>query len=99
MSTYKLLTKHEMLQAFSESPAAIVGESTMKELMRVLQHLIDFSQSHESKANNALDLLNICLPEDLYHAFVTNLTAQTYPRHTADPGAGPVYTPNQDSAT
>ena len=80
MSTYKLLTKHEMLQAFPESPAAIVGEPAMKELIQVLRHLIDSSQSHKSESNNGLNLLHICLPEDLYHAFITNSTVQAYPQ-------------------
>ncbi len=74
-----------MLQAFPESPAAIVGEPSMKELIGVLGYLIDCSQSHESEANNGLNLLHICLSEDLYCAFVTDLAAQAYPQQAADP--------------
>ncbi len=55
MTTYKLLTKTEMLQAFPKSLAGKVGKPTMKELIRVLRHLIDSSQSHQSEANNVLN--------------------------------------------
>ena len=99
MSTYKPLTKTEMLHVSSESPAGIVGEPTMKELIRLLRHLIDASQSHQSEANNGLNLLHICLPEDLYHAFITDPTVQMYLQQTTDPGPGPVYTQNQNAAT
>ncbi len=78
MSIYKPQTKTEMLAAFPDSPASIVGEPTMKELIRVLQHLINASQSHQSEANNGLNLLHICLPEELYRAFITDPTAQAY---------------------
>ncbi len=94
MSKYKPLTKHEMLQAFPESPAAIVGEPTMKELIRVLQYLIDCLQSHESEENNGLNLLQQCLPEELYCAFVTNPVKQAYPQRAVNLGAGPLYIPN-----
>ncbi len=80
MTTYKSLTKTEMIQTIPESPASIVGESMMKELIQVLRHLIYISQSHQSEANNGLNLLHICLPEDLYRAFVTNPMAQAYPQ-------------------
>ncbi len=55
MTAYKPLTKTEMLKAFPESPASIVGKPTMKELIRVLHHLINSSQSHQSEANNGLN--------------------------------------------
>ncbi len=80
MTTYKLLTKTEMLQAFPEIPASIVCEPTTKELIRVLCHLIDSSQSHQSEANNGLNLLHICLPEGLYREFITDPTVQAYPQ-------------------
>ncbi len=98
MSTYKPLTKTEMLAAFPDSPASIAGEPMMKELIRVLRHLIDASQSHQSEENNGLNLLHICLPEDLYRAFITDPAAQAYPQRAQDPGQGPTYTPNQDAA-
>ncbi len=98
MTTCKLLTKTEFLQAFPESPASIVGEPTMKELIKVLRHLIDSSQYHQSEANNGLNLLHICLPEDLHCAFITDPTVQAYLQWATDPGPGPVYTPNQDVA-
>ncbi len=80
MSTYKPLTKTEILQAFPESPAVIVVKPTIKELIQVLRHLIDSSQYHQSKADNDLNQIHICLPEDLYHDFVTNLKTQAYPQ-------------------
>jgi hypothetical protein len=80
MSTYKTLTGTEMLQAFPEIPASIVGEPTTKELIRVLHHLINSSQSHQSEANNGLNLIHICLPKDLYGAFITDPDAQDYPQ-------------------
>ncbi len=96
MTTYKPLTKHEMIQAFPESLAAIMVLHSMKELRRVLHHLIDCSQCHESEDNNGLNLLHICLQKELYRAFVSNPAAQVYPQQAADTGSGPVYTPNQD---
>ncbi len=79
-STYKLLIKTEMLAAFSERPASIVGKPTMKELIRVLRHLIDASQSHQYEANDGLNLLHICLPEVLYRVVITDPTVQAYPQ-------------------
>ncbi len=99
MSTYKPQTKTETLAAFTASPASIVGEPTMKALIRVLRHIIDASQSHQSEANNGLNFLHICLPEDLYCAFITNPMVQTYPQQATDPVPCPVYMPNQDVAT
>ncbi len=96
MTTCKSLTKHEMLQVFTVSPESIVGEPTMKELIRVLRHLIDCSQSHKLESKNDLNLLHMCCPEELYRAFSTNSAAQQYLQQVADPGKGPQYTPKQD---
>ena len=70
--TYSPASKADMLKAFPESVPAIVGEPTLKEMIRVLHHLIDCSQSHQVTNNNGLNLLHICLPAALYAFFVTN---------------------------
>ena len=91
--TYAPETKTDMLKAFPESLPAIVGESTLKEIIRVLHYLRDCSQSHQVKDNNGLNLLHICLPAALYKFFVTNPANQRYPTRAADPGDVPVHNP------
>ena len=82
-----------MLKAFPESVPAIVGEPTLKDIIRVLRHLIDCSQSHQVTNNNGLNLLHICLPPALYAFFVTDPANQQYPARAADPGAVPAHNP------
>ena len=89
--TYAPASKADMLKAFPESVSAIVGEPTLKEIIRVLRHLINCSQLHQVQNNNGLNLLHICLPAALYEFFVTNPANQQYPARAVDPGKVPAH--------
>ena len=92
-SAYKPTSKAEMLAAFPESVPAIVGQPTLKEMIRILIHLISCSQSHHVEYGSGLNLLHICLPAALYAFFVTNPAHQQYPARAADPGDTPAHDP------
>ncbi len=70
----------------------------MKDLIWLLRNLIDCSEFQKLEANNGLNSLHICLPEELYQAFITDPAAQQYPQWAAGPGAGPLYILEQVAA-
>ena len=90
-SAYKPTSKSEMLAAFPPSVPAIVGQPSLKEMIRLLMHLITCSQSHHVEYGNGLNLLHICLPEHLYQRFVADPANQPYPHFANDPGDLPAH--------
>jgi len=76
MATIKPTDKAEMLEAFPAAPPAILGKPTIRELVRILQHLMACKQSHQSDIS-CLNLLSVCIPEQLYHHY--NETNEPYP--------------------
>ena len=82
-----------MLAAFPEAAPKINGQPTLRELIRVIQHLIQCSQTHESDIS-PLKLLFLCIPPELY----SNYTAEAYPFIPVNPGPVPIYNPNDTPA-
>ena len=91
INVYSPTSKVDMMKAFPENIATIVGKPTLKEIVRVLRHSIDFSQSHEVQDKNSLNLLHIYLPVELYVFFVTNPANKQHPARTMDPGQALVH--------
>ena len=98
-SAYSSASKVDMLKVFLESPVAITGESTSKEMIHILHHLVDCIQSHEVKDKNNFNLLHICLPQGLYNFFVTDLSNQQYPQRAQNPVQLLAYNPAGNTMT
>ena len=93
-SAYKPTSKAEMLAAFPPSVPAIVGQPSLKEMIRLLMHLITCSQLHHVEYGNGLNLLHICLPAHLYENFVADPANQPYPNFANNPGDLPAHNTN-----
>ena len=76
--TITTTTKADMLAAIPEAPPKMIGTPNLREIIRVMYHLMECSQSHESAAS-PLGLLFVCLPQAMWGAYSNN----PYP---ADPG-------------
>ena len=74
-------TKADMLAAFPETPPKMIGKPDLREIIRVMYHLMECSQSHESAAS-PLGLLFACLPQAIWGAY----SQDPYPADPADPG-------------
>ena len=82
-----------MIAAFPEAAPKINGQPTLRELIRVIDHLIRCAQTHETDIS-PLKLLFLCIPPELY----ANYTAEAYPTIPNYPGPVPIYDPNQTGA-
>ena len=82
-------TKADMLAAFPEAPPKIIGKPNLREIIRVMYHLMECSQSHESAAS-PLGLLFACLPQAMWVAY----SQGPYPNDPIDPGAVANVDPN-----
>ena len=83
-SDQKPTTKADMMAAFPEPPAKIQGEPTLRELLRVLDHLMTCSQMHNYDLSTC-NLLYIFIPEILYAKY----TNEAYPQDSRNPGPIP----------
>ena len=63
-----------MIAAFPEAAPKINGQPTLRELIRVLDHLMRCAQTHETDIS-PLKLLFLCIPPELY----ANYTGEAYP--------------------
>jgi len=88
-SAHKPLTKDEMLAAFPEACPKVIGQPTMRELIRVLMHMILCSQSCDYALSNC-NFLFVCVPDWLYGLY----TQEPYPNRVANPGPSPVFSIN-----
>ena len=61
-------TKADMLAAFPETIAKMIGKPNLREIIRVMYHMMECSQSHESTAS-PLGLLFACLPPSMWSAY------------------------------
>ena len=81
ISDHKATWKADMIAIFPDFPAMIQGEPTMREFLRILQHLVDCAQLHNYLLS-PLNLLYMCLPVEQY----TMNTQHAYPQDVPFPG-------------
>ena len=63
MPDYTPTSVADMRAVFPESPAAIQGEPTLVELLRILKYLMDCLQTNESSISDC-NLLFLCIPPE-----------------------------------
>ena len=85
-STTKSAT--DMIELFPAKPEPIRGEPTLLELLRILNYLVDCSQTHDTDIS-PVNMMFVALPARLYSQY----TATVYPTQQAyaDPGIMPNY--------
>ena len=71
MVDHKLTTKADMFAAFPKIVEVIQGEPTMRDFLRVLQHLMVCAESHDY-SNSKLNFLHVCLNKELYAVHTTD---------------------------
>ena len=81
MVDHKHTTKADMIAAFPEIVEIIQGEPTMRNFLRILQHLMVCVESHDY-SNSKLNFLHVCLDANLYGLHTTD----PYPRIYVYPG-------------
>ena len=79
--TPNFTSKADMLTAFPEPIAKIIGKPNLREIIRIMYHMMECAQSHESAAS-ALGLLFACLPPTMWTAY----SQDPYPADPIDPG-------------
>ena len=70
MVDHNLTSKSDMFAAFSEVVEIIQGEPTMREFLRVLQHLMLCAELHKY-SNSKLNFLPLFLNKELYVVHTT----------------------------
>jgi hypothetical protein len=85
MVDHKHTSKADMIAAFPEIVEMIQGEPTMRDFLRVLQHLMVCAESHDY-SNSKLNFLHVCLDANLYGLHTTDPYPKTYiyPGDTCD---------------
>ena len=83
-----------MLAAFPEAVPKIIGEPTIRELIRVLRHLMLCSQTQAYDLSTT-NLLFVCVPPEIF----ANYDPNPYPTAPADPGPMPVFVAGEDIST
>ena len=87
-------SKADMITAFPEAVSKVNGAPNLREIIRVMHHLMQCSQSHTSDAST-LGLLFACLPQIIWSAY----SQDAYPQDPQDPGAvltiDEAWTPNE----
>jgi hypothetical protein len=77
MVDHKHTSKADMIAAFPEIVEMIQGEPTMRDFLRVLQHLMVCAESHDY-SNSKLNFLHVCLDANLYGLYTTDPYPRTY---------------------
>ena len=87
-------SKADMIAAFPDAVPKINDAPNLREIIRVMHHLMQCSQSHASDAST-LGLLFACLPQIIWSAY----SPDDYPQDPQDPGAvltiNEAWTPNE----
>ena len=86
MSTFKTIIEAEVLVAFPAAPSAITGDMTLRDLIRLILHLMHCSQAVKND-NHALNYLYLACPD----TFWANYSADAYPTTPAHPGNFPTF--------
>ena len=92
-ATNKPTSKADMMTAFPETIAMILGEPNIRELIRTLRHLMKCAESHEYDLS-ACNLLFVCVPPEIF----ANYTNEQYPQEPPNPGITPTYVAGEDIA-
>ena len=88
-TTAAIITKETMTAGFPARIPVIEGEITLKELLRVFQHLIVCAQSTVT-SHHPLNFLYLVVPTKLWALY----SATAYPQAPGNPGAIPPYHQN-----
>jgi hypothetical protein len=80
-----------MLAAFPEAISKIIGEPTVRELIRALRHLMPCSQTQAYDLATT-NLLFVCVPPAIF----ANYDPGAFPQDPVDPGPTPVYVAGED---
>ena len=94
MSTFKTIIEAEVLVAFPAAPSAITGDMTLRDLIRLILHLMHCSQAVKND-NHVLNYLYLACPD----TFWANYSADAYPTTPAHPGNFRLSTPMQQQQT
>ena len=87
-----------MLAGFPDIVERIQGEPTLRELLRILKHLMACAISYSTEGNNGFNLLHRAIPDSIYNSYLTDPANQTYPGDAPDPGDAPVFAAGVDGA-
>jgi len=85
--------KSEMLAAFPEAIPKIVGSPNLREMIRLMQHLMVCSQTHATEAS-PLGFLFVCLPQALWATY----SQDAYPTDPQNPGPIPTMSEEMSDA-
>jgi len=86
MSTFKTISEAEVLAAFPAAPSAIIGDMTLRDLIRLILHLIHCVQAVKNDTH-ALNYLYLACPD----TFWANYSGDAYPATPAHPGHFPTF--------
>ena len=89
MSTFKTISEAEVLVAFPAAPSAIIGDMTLRNLIRLIRlilHLMHCVQAVKND-NHALNYLYLACPD----TFWANYSGDPYPATPAHPGNLPTF--------
>ena len=79
------MTTATMQASFPEPPPKVHGTPTLRDFIRIMQHIMICSQSHPSQASS-LGLLFVAIPQSLWSSY----SRDQYPGDPVDPGQIPV---------
>ena len=82
MSPQKLLTQSDILAAFPPAPVPIVGEMTLREIIRIWVHMMACAQTQKWAPDPTLNFLYLACPETLWG----NYSNDAYPQTPPHPG-------------
>ena len=74
MSTFKTISEAEILAAYPVAPSAIFGDMTLRDLIRLILHLMYCAQAVKND-NHALNYLCLACPD----TFWANYSGDPYP--------------------
>ena len=87
MTDIRSTTKAGIISAFPLPCLPIVGEPTLRELLRILGHMISCAMT-QSYDQSVVGFLSLVIPTRLYATY----TVEAYPVAPADPGPRVIYT-------
>ena len=92
-SQFKLLTKSEILEAFPAPEQPITGEMNLRELIRIIVHMMKCAQAVQYEGQ-PLAFLYLACPENIW----PNYSQDPYPQTPGHPGNFPQFAQNATAA-
>ena len=92
-ASYVPAKKTDVLAGFPTPVEAISGEPTLRELLRILKHIMMCAILFRTESNNGLNMLHQSLPLLLYRNYVSDPDTQDHPGDADDPGERPIFSP------